>query len=43
MSNTEAEPLATAISAEPIADAESPGTYPMSKEGRRQAIILLLV
>ena len=42
MSNTEAEPLATPIAAEPVAHTEPPGTYPMSKEGRRQAIILML-
>jgi hypothetical protein len=42
MSNTEAEPLATPIPAELVAQTEPSGTYPMSKEGRRQAIILLL-
>src|SRR5690349_10356952 len=43
MSNTDAEPLANPIaiqSAETVAPA--PGVYPMSREGRRQAIILLL-
>jgi hypothetical protein len=44
MSNTEAEQMAAATPVEVEAQEESgtPGTYPMSKEGRRQAIILLL-
>src|SRR5437868_11622969 len=45
MSNTEAEPIAVPTPATPIeapAEAETPGVYPMSKDGRRQAIILLL-
>ncbi len=43
MSNSEAEPLANPIPAQPVAtQADTPGSYPMSKEGRRQAIILLL-
>jgi len=46
MSNTEAEPITapTPGPAEPAAEAVTgtPGTYPMSKEGRRQAVILLL-
>ncbi|MEO8286888.1 MAG: hypothetical protein ABI670_10680 [Chloroflexota bacterium] len=40
MSNTEAEHIATPVITQPAT--ETPGTYPMSKEGRRQAIILLL-
>ena len=44
MSNTEAEQVASSTPIEVVAQEESatPGTYPMSKEGRRQAIILLL-
>jgi hypothetical protein len=42
MSNTEAEPLAAPTPVATTIEKETPGTYPMSKEGRRQAIILLL-
>jgi hypothetical protein len=45
MSNTEAEPIAVTTPATPVetqAEAQTPGVYSMSKEGRRQAVILLL-
>ena len=45
MSNTEAEQIAVPTPAAPdetTTEAETPGVYPMSKDGRRQAIILLL-
>jgi hypothetical protein len=45
MSNTEAEPITAPAPAEPAPEAvssDTPGTYTMSRDGRRQAIILLL-
>jgi len=45
MSNTEAEQIAVPTPATPVetpTEAQTAGVYPMSKDGRRQAIILLL-